>query len=89
MRIERKRCLLGHSSDLTGVSSVLLGLKWGISTLQCILFCFLPYAREAESFTTFLSKVLTSTKKEVKLQLVETYGKNVLQLQYWFQGKLS
>ena len=32
------------------------------------------------------TQVLTSTKKEVKLQLVVTYGKNVLQLQYWFQG---
>ena len=65
-------------------------LKVGVkhSTMHIGLF-FLPYAREAESFTAFLSQVWTSTKKEVKLQLVVTYGENVLQLQYWFQGKLS
>ena len=78
MQRERKRSLLGHSSDLTGAGSVLLCSKWGLSTLQCLL---LSYAREAESSTAFLSHVLTSTKKEVKLQLVVTYGKNVLHLQ--------
>ena len=58
-------------------------LKVGIkhSTMYFVLFFYSMLERK-KMFTSFLSQVLTSTKKEIKLHVVVTYGKNFLQLQY-------
>ena len=72
MHTEGKQCL-GHSSDPLGASSILLCLKWRLSTLATMYIALFFYPTlERQKVLPPFSQVLTSTKKKVKLQLVVT-----------------